>query len=296
MKTRFFLIRTVPVAIIMGLGFVFSCAEDEPQFSQEAAYAIEESNIDAYYADADDMAGVAVAGSGETEGGKSGSGIRNLQLNDERFCNTVSVALDELSSLDFPIGDITLDFGTGCTDTRQNTRKGKVKIHFEGKKFRPNSSMAVTFDNYEINGMKLSGIRTITHLQGSTVEKPNSRIELSNGIVEWDGKIAVREHCFDGMWERGVVLAPGDDRLKITQCQGAGQAAEGTNRNGVHYRVFIEEELIYRRGCPMAVSGVKKFVEVDTGKEIVIDYGRGTCDPLITIIVNGNIRNVHTRR
>jgi hypothetical protein len=52
----------------------------------------EESNIDAYYADADDMAGVAVAESDETEGGKMSAGARELQLNDDRFCDVSVIA------------------------------------------------------------------------------------------------------------------------------------------------------------------------------------------------------------
>lgn len=294
MKTRLFLIRTVSVAAVASLSFVVSCSDDEPQFSQEAAYAAEESNIDAYYADADDMAGVAVAESEETEGGKVSQGARELAISDDRFCTNISVILDNLSSLIFPIGDITIDFGTGCTDSRENIRKGKIKIHFEGRKFRPGSVISITFENYEINGVKLNGVRTLTNLQSSTVNKPQFQVELENGSVEWDGKVATRAHCFVGTWDRGTILAPGDDVLTISQCADA--AAEGINRNGVQYRMFIEEELVYKRGCPMAVSGVKKFAEVNTGKEIVIDYGSGTCDAVITITVNGNIHNVRARR
>jgi hypothetical protein len=297
MKTRSFLIQIVSVVTIAGLSFLVSCSADEPQFSQEAAYAAEESKIDAYYADADDMAGVAVAESAETEGGKMSEGARILEINDDRFCG-VTVELDpdlpQLPSL--PIGNITINFGESCEDPYGNIRRGKIKIHFEGRKFRVGSYTSIYFENYEINGIKLNGVRTLTNLQGSTIDKPKSQIELENGSVEWDGNVATREHCFVSTWDRGIVLAPGDDVLKIGQCSDAAVAAEGVNRDGVHYKVFIEEELAYKRGCPMAVSGVKKFVEVNTGKEIVIDYGNGTCDADISITVNGNIHNIRTRR
>jgi hypothetical protein len=297
MKTRPFLIRMVSVVAVASVSFAISCSEDEPKFSQEAAYAAEESNIDAYYADADDMAGVAVAESEETEGGKVSSGARELQLNDDRFCG-VTVVLDlDLSQLPLlPIGDITIDFGNACEDPYGNVRRGKIKVHFEGRKFRPNAMLSISFENYEINGVKLNGIRTLTNLQNSNVNKPQFQIELENGSAEWDGKVATREHCFIGTWDRGAILASGDDALKISQCTNASEAAEGINRNGVEYRMFIEEELVYKRGCPMAVSGVKKFVVVKTGKEIIIDYGSGTCDGVITIAVNGNIHNVRSRR
>lgn len=296
MKTRPLLIRIVSLIAVAGLGFVVSCSGDEPEFKQEAVYAAEESNIDAYYADADDMAGVAIAESDETEGGRMEEGARQLQVNDDRFCD-LSVELDlDLSTLLVPVGDITINFNEGCTDGNGNIRKGKIRIHFIGRKFRPNSTISITFEDYEINGIRLNGVRTLTNLESSTLEKPMYQVELENGSAEWDGKTATREHCFVSTWDRGTVLAPGDDVLKISQCTNADEAAEGVNRNGVRYRMFIEEELVYKRGCPMAVSGVKKFVETDTGKTIIIDYGNGTCDALITITVNGNIHTVSGRR
>lgn len=298
MKTRLFLIRMVALMAVASLSFVVSCADDEPEFGQEAAYAAEESSIDAYYADADDMAGIAMAESEETEGEKLSEGASEVEVNDDRFCNTITVILDNLSSSTFPIGDITIDFGTGCTDSQRNTRKGKIKIHFEGRKFRPGSVVSITFENYEIigvrqKGVKLNGVRTLTYLQASTVDKPNYQVELENGSIEWDGYVATREHCFISTWERGVILVPSDDVLKTSQCADADEAAIGVNRSGVYYRMFIEEELVYNRGCSMAVSGIKTWVEVSTGKEIIIDYGSGTCDSDIAITVDGNIHTVN---
>lgn len=298
MTNRSFLIRMVSVTAVTSLGLIVSCSDDEPQFSQEANYAVEESNVDAYYADADDMAGVAVAESDETEGGRVSSGARELQINDDRFCNGISVTLDlDLSQLpSLPVGDITIDFGDGCEDARGNVRKGKIKVHFSGRKFRPGSSISITFQNYQINNVKLNGVRTLTNLTTSTVGAPKFQIELANGSVEWTGKIITREHCFVSTWERGALLDPQDDVVTVTQCPDADQAAEGVNRNGVHYRVYITKPLVYKRGCPMAVSGTKKFDDVDSGKEIIIDYGTGDCDASITLTVNGNIRNVRSRR
>lgn len=297
MRTPAFLIRMVSVLAVMGLGLMTSCLEDEPEFAKEAGYAIEESNIDAYYADADDMAGVAVSESEETEGGREASGARQLETDDIRFCNSLSVTLDlDLSTLLRPVGDIVIDFGSSCEDGLGNVRSGKVKVHFEGKRFQPNSLISITFENYQINGIKLNGIRTLTNLPNSTLVQPKFQVELENGSVEWDGKIATREHCLIGTWDRGVLLDPTDDVLRVTECSGAVEAASGTNRNGVDYQVFIEEELIYKRGCPLALSGIKKFLETDSGKEIIIDYGSGTCDAVFTITVNGDIRNIHGKR
>lgn len=293
MRTPAFLIRMVCVTAIAGLGLMTSCLEDEPEFSREADYAIEESSIDAYYADADDMAGIAISESEETEGGRTASGARELQSADDRFCTALSVSLDvELSTLSRPVGDIVINFGQACEDSYGNVRSGKIKVHFEGKRFLSNSWVSITFENYVINGVRLNGVRTLTNLLNSTSIEPKFQIELENGSIEWNGQRATRQHCFAGTWDRGQLLNPLDDLLRIDACADHNGAAEGTNRHGIEYRMFIEEELVYRRGCPVAVSGIKKFVEVKSGKEIIIDYGSGTCDAVFTITVNGNIRNV----
>jgi hypothetical protein len=58
----------------------------------------------------------------------------------------------------------------------------------------------------------------------------------------------------------------------------------------------ILEPLVYKRGCPIAVEGVKQFVDVATGKVVLVDYGDGACDRIITISVDGNSRSVNVGR
>jgi hypothetical protein len=48
----------------------------------------------------------------------------------------------------------------------------------------------------------------------------------------------------------------------------------------------IVNPLVYKRCSPIAVKGIKKFINTDTGQEITIDYGSGVCDTEITITAN----------
>src|SRR5688572_19366308 len=130
MKTNNFLRRTAVMMAVISLGFAFSCQEDETPYAKEAAYVAEESVTDYYYEDADDMAGVAVASENGTAGGKLSSEAGVVTVNDDRFCEAVTVVLafDVSSTLDHPFGTITVDFGLGCTDPRGNTRSGKIII------------------------------------------------------------------------------------------------------------------------------------------------------------------------
>ncbi len=292
MKTNNFLRKTVALVAVVSLGFAFSCQENEDPYATEAGYVAEESVTDYYYEDADDMASVAVASDEGTAGGKMSSGASVLTVDDDRFCAAIEIAFSELSTPEIPIGDVTVDFGEGCEDPRGNVRSGRIVINFNGRRFLPGSWISITFENYYINGVKLSGTRTLTNVTGSTEETPKFQIELENGLAVWpDGTSASREHCFLRTWDRGVLINFSDDVLIVSQCDQELVAAEGVNRRGRAYTMVIEDDLIYKRGCPIAVQG-KKVFQID-GKVITVDYGTGSCDAIITISVDGNSRTVN---
>ena len=297
MKTNSFFKKTAAMAAILTLGFAMSCQEEDTPYAVEASYVAEESVTDYYFEDADDMAGVAVASEIGTAGGKvSGeSGNFNLDVNDDRFCKAIAIAFDEASTLEKPIGTIDIDFGAGCTDPRGNVRSGKIIIIFDGRRFLPGSSITIIFNDYVINGIKLSGKRTLTNITGSNEASPKFQIQLEDGKIEWpDGTDALRKHCYTRTWNRGVLLDASDDVLIVSQCIDTDVAATGVNRRGVAYSMVIERDLIYKRGCPIAVQGVKVFRY--NGKEITVDYGAGTCDNVITITINENTRTVNVNR
>lgn len=295
MKTNSFLTKTAALVAMISVGFVMSCQEDEEPYAIEASYVAEETVTDYYFEDADDIAGTAVASEPGAGGGKVLSSGGILTDDDRFLCAEVTVTLDEQSTPEHPIGDIVIDFGDGCTDPRGNVRTGKILIHFDGRRFLPESFVTLTFDNYTINDIKLEGLRTLTNISGSNEDFPKFRVELVDGKATWpDNTEATRAHCFEREWLR--MPNPINDQLVVTQCPDVDFAATGTNRRGVEYRMIIVEELVYKRGCPLAVSGVKKFIEVATGKEIIIDYGDGDCDRTITITINGISRNVDVSR
>ena len=295
MKTNNFFRKAATLVAVMSLGIVFSCQEDETPYETETAYVAEESVTDYYYEDADDMAGTAVASESGTAGGKLSSGAGVLAVNDDRLCAQVLLAFDAAATLEHPIGTLTIDFGTGCDDPRGNRRSGKIFVRFNGRRFLPGSTIVITFENYVINGIKLSGKRTLTNITGSNEESPKFQIELEDGVAVWpDGTEATREHCFTRTWDRGVLLNQSDDVLIVSQCADADVAATGINRRGVSYSMVIESDLIYKRGCPIAVQGVKIFRA--NGKEVIVDYGDGECDNVITITIEGNSRQVSVRK
>jgi hypothetical protein len=296
MKTNNFLRKAAAMVAVVLLGFAFSCQENEDPYATEASYIAEESLTDVYFEDVDDLAGLAVASDeGTNTGGRVADGPRSIIIGDSRCeCEnvTVTITFTPNSTPEVPVGDIVIDFGEGCEDDNGNVRKGKILIHFVGKRFMPESVITTEFDGYSINGIALEGTRTLTNISGSTNESPKFKVQLADGKATWpDGTEATREHCFEREWIRA--LNPLMDQLIVSQCGDASVAATGTNRRGVGYTMEIVEELVYKRGCPIAVDGVKKFTNVSTGKVIIVDYGDGNCDRAITISIDGNSRTVN---
>ncbi|MBL7844609.1 MAG: hypothetical protein JNK44_12145 [Cyclobacteriaceae bacterium] len=302
MKTISFFKKTLVYMNIVALGVVVSCTDESAQLQQEAADIAEDAITDYYFEDVDDMTGLAMLSDNATDdggdGGRVAEGHRVITIQDPRFnCSgvVITITMDAASTPNVPKGQIVIDFGNGCTDLLGNLRKGKIVINFNGRRFLPGSTVTTTFDGYSVNDIALSGVRSLTNVTASNVEAPKFQVQLTNGRAVWpDGTEATRSHCFVREWIRAA--NPLNDAMVVTQCGDAAAAASGTNRRGRAYTMSITAQLMYKRGCPIAVSGIKQFTDVASGKVITVDYGDGTCDRIITITVDGNSRNVNVNK
>lgn len=280
------------------VGFAISCTEQEAPYQEEAAYVAEDAVTDFAFEDADDLAGLAMEADEGTSGGRMATGPIEILINDPRCqCDnlTVTIEFTPNSTQEVPVGTIVFDFGDGCEDIFGNVRKGKIIVNFVGRRFLPGSVITTTFDGYSINDIALEGVRTLTNISASSEDSPMFQVTLEDGKATWpDGNVATREHCFVRTWIRA--LNPLNDELEVVQCDDVEVAASGTNRRGRAYTMSILEPIVYKRGCPLAVSGVKEFTDVASGKVITVDYGDGECDRIITITVGGESRNVNVGR
>lgn len=266
-----------------------SCKEEDRLTLADTQDITEEAITDSYFQDTDDMASVAV--STPTDDAYSGGRTQTtIVINDDRFkCDGVVVTItpDAASTKTTPKGVITVDFGTsGCSDGRGNIRTGKLIFTYNGWRFQPGSTVVTTTDKYTINGVKLEGVRTLTNVSGSTSEAPKFNVVLAGGKATFsDGSIATRESDITWSWIR--TASPLTDYLLIDQAS----TANGTTRGGRTYSVSLTKALKYQRFCSIAVEGIKRYI-IDGSKEVVIDYGDGTCDKALTITVNGVTRNL----
>ena len=276
------------LAVVLAM---WSCKEDEPEriTVQDTADLTEEAVTDAYFQDVDDLAGIAVEAPTDMEysGGRTSG---TITIADHRFqCDgvVVTVTPDASSTPETPTGVLTIDFGTaGCEDLKGNVRKGKLIFTYHGKRFMPGSTVVTTTQDYFMNGVRLEGTRTLTNLQNSTSDAPRFNVVLASGKATFaDGLFATRESDITWQWNRAA--NPVDDNLQIEHTS----TASGTTRGGRHYEVSLLEDLIYKRHCGIAVSGIKHYT-IDAEKEITINYGDGTCDQSFSVTANGVTRDI----
>jgi hypothetical protein len=290
--------RFAKASLVAGIVLLTSC-EDKLDFSAKDTANVEnEAAVDGYFEDADDMSTLVVAAEPGTLSGSreaAGRGIGKDKLDFRFACNSTTVTIDFAAdnTQATPHGTITIDFGTeGCTDSKGNVRKGKIRVEFRGRRFFPGSTIITTTEGYSINGIALEGTRTVTNVTGSTEESPKFTIKLENGKATWaDGTFATREVNRTREWVRGS--NPMNDQWRVTG------TANGTNRNNDVYEMEITRTLVYKRECAigarvfMAVEGTKELTV--NGKLITIDYGTGDCDRIVTITVEGQSKQVEVK-
>lgn len=284
--------------VIAGLVFFASCDENTIDFDAADSQNVEnEAVTDAYFEDVDDISALTVSSDPATlNGGRESNSGRQIQVNDHRLnCPGIIVTLEVStdSTPQHPKGVITINFGNGCEDARGNVRKGIIIITYNGRRFFPGSSVVTTFDGYEVNGIQIEGIRTLTNTSSSLQDNPKFNITVVGGKITWpDGTFATRYVDRTREWVR-VANNPLNDQWLVT-----GTAA-GINRHGVGYSMEITKPLVFKRSCAidsriiLPVEGTKVFTTED--KQVIIDFGDGECDRLITVTVNGISREIEVR-
>ncbi len=217
------------------LALAIGCRDEEDRLhsARHGGY-LGRSFLDAYYQDVDDMAGVTLNTS--TDDQYSGRIAATITVQDSRFkCSGIVVTItpSTASTKTTPQGVITVDFGTGCTDAAGNVRTGKLVFTYSGWRFQPGSTVVATTDNYSVNGIKLTGTRTLTNVSGSTSAAPKFNAVLTNGVATFtDGRTATRESNITWSWVKGE--APGGCERPTDNRSEQHRQRNNTRRSLVH--------------------------------------------------------------
>lgn len=198
------------------------------------------------------------------------------------------VITKQLGATRFPL-QITIDFGSGCTDRDGRTRKGKIIITYTGHLFIPGNSATTTFDGYYFQDIKVEGTHKLTNTgttdkKSYTTQITNAKLSMSNGnYMQWSSEKTITQI------EGGATSLIGiDDVYNIT-----GQSGGSVQKDDKYFQwsTAITAALTKRFTCRWIAKGT---LSLNKGNDAVavLDYGSGSCDNKATFTVNGVVHEI----
>lgn len=179
----------------------------------------------------------------------------------------------------FPL-TMTIDFGTGCTDSIDGkVRKGKMIIDMDRPWDSVGCIMTVMLDSFYVGAIHFEGTTTITRTatDGFTMVLNNghcSKVGTAPWDIDWNTNKTVR-------WTSGIGNSATNQVIEITGTN------SGVDRNGQAFTTNITSPIIRDMSCTWITQGT--VVLTPDGKaERVIDFGAGNCDNRGTITIEGN--------
>jgi hypothetical protein len=177
---------------------------------------------------------------------------------------------------------ITLDYGTGCTDTLGNFRAGKIIVRITGPYWEKNTVRESKLVDYKYNDLKIAGERKETN-KGANEKgyivfevKNNEKISGSKNELLIERELDRTRTC-----NRGKDLTTNqDDEVWVT-----GKTI--VHRNGKEINQEITTPLYRKLTCEHFQSGVITTF-VNKVKTAELNYGQGLCDDKATW-TNGTI-------
>lgn len=272
MKNQFSILSKALLGLLMIT--LISCSDDPDPIEAEPSLAVVEDEfaINAAYEDLDFLTLDVLQ--------SSGLGLRTQSVAD--LCANANVTHDENGK------KITVDFGSGCTSPNGVIRKGKILLSYTGSNFLfPGTSIAATFDGYEVNGLKIQGKRTITN---GGIDLINSKVTLNvkieNGIITWPDNSFV---TYTSSQVRQVTLGSEGYEVAVTG------TASGKSREGFDYTAAVTESLIINEECArtgvyIPSKGLLAFTY--QGFAVSVNYGTGDCDKVVEITYPGGSKEI----
>lgn len=191
---------------------------------------------------------------------------------------TVTISPYDLTT--FP-KTITIDFGSSntiCDDG--HLRRGKIVIVTTGWYRDSGTVITVTPENYFVDDNLVEGYEMLTNNGHNAAGNLNYDYEIDGTVTTNEGVIFWHSER-NNEWIEGesTVFNPWDDVYLVTG------SAYGTNIEGEDYTINITSPLRVQIGCRWVTAGV---LVIESGNyQLIVDYGDGSCDGLVTVTWNG---------
>jgi len=204
----------------------------------------------------------------------------NLKI-DDFTCMNITVHENENQA--FWPHSVTVDFGVlGCADAYGNIYKGKIHILQTNYWNVEGATRTTTFEDFYVNLLKIEGAKTVTNQGLNSEGNLTFQLSITNGKVSLNDLLYVTynsSHTWE-LVEGAQTHSRLDNVINITG------TSTGKHWTGSTYSKNILTPLRKPFICRVPVSGSQEII-IDLASPIVLDFGNGTCDDLVTITQNG---------
>jgi hypothetical protein len=188
---------------------------------------------------------------------------------------------------------LSLDFGSGCNSKDGRNRKGKINAQFSGRARSVDSEMQLSFDTYSSDNYRFSGKLKVSNVRRNplgniqyTYSIENSKITNPKG-KSWLFRSQKNVEWLEGSNTRSIE----DDTWKISG------SSEGETADQKKYSLLIKDSWLYQTNCwnKLGNDPVKGSAELTIGgTNCLIDWGSGSCDKWLNVIMNGKTMMLNT--
>jgi hypothetical protein len=194
-------------------------------------------------------------------------------------CATVTV-----SSSTFP-KEMTVDYGTGCSDGHGPKKAGKIIITMSDTLVTAGSVKTITYQDFTIDSMKVEMSAVIKNLGQNSDGHWIMAINADQKITRKSGKLVHEVYNDTTEWVQGFETTDKADDIYYK----TGSGTMTINDSLVFSRSIIKP-LLTDKSCDYVSSGIVELYR--KGNTIVIDYGDGTCDSKATVTTNGTSEEI----
>lgn len=172
------------------------------------------------------------------------------------------------TSADFP-KTITIDYGTGCTNSNGITKKGKVMIYMSNPLNTVGAVRQISFDGFYVNSTQITGTKNLENTGLNDAGNALIAVEADLTFTNGNGT-RTRQSDHVREWIGHTTCELTDDEYKIT---GSGMVT----RNDQPAREYtITSPVHIKHSCRYPVAGEIDFGSSNRG--CIINYGTGECD------------------
>lgn len=176
--------------------------------------------------------------------------------------------------------ELLIDFGAGCSLPNEAFVTGKVLLSY-GSIQNDTRIIDYTFDGYTYNEHPVAGGGQIVRLFENQNGNPQSTVNETITVGFPDSSITATRTGFRvSEWVEGVGSGTWLDNVFHITGNWDTVFSNGFNRTGE-----VIDTLVKKANCTIIVSGSIDITQ--NGLSATLDYGDGTCDNIVTLIING---------